>query len=118
LAKYRVVPSEQSLYADDVAGSAGDGGLIVDAKLFHLQRVAQVDLDRTAVLNLFGHFQTKRDGTVASLALGFIERDVVVTHQFVGRCAIFRRAGDPDRGRHTNGLLLDVERRGEGSSDA
>src|SRR4029079_13207203 len=115
---YRVVPSEQSLYADDVAGSAGDGGLIVDAELFLLQRVAQVDLDRTAVLNLFGHFPTKRDGTVASLALGFIERDVGVTHQFVGRCAIFRRARDADGGRHTNGLLLDVKRRGEGGGNA
>ena len=50
--------------------------------------------------------------------LASIERDVGVTHQFIGGEAVVRRHSEADRGGHANALAVEDKWRREGLGDA
>ena len=87
-----------------------DQRLIIQFELLRGQCVAQVELERAALLHRLLHLHGEEAMAAAAAVLGGVQRHVGLLQEFVGVDAVVRRHGDADRGADVDAVAVDLER--------
>jgi len=114
----RVCPARERLDPDRAPALELDHGLVHEAQLVALERVAQIGLELDARQQRGAHRGLVRRGAVAARLLGAVHREVGVAQQLVGARRGVARVGDADRGPDEDLLALHVEGPAHGGDDA
>ena len=102
------VPTHQRLEAHHRLAARVDHRLVVERQLLAPERLAQRDLELTALLGRGVQQRLEAAMLAAARVLGLVEREVRIAHQLLDRGAVLRAEGRPDAGADIERVLLDL----------